>query len=104
MSPVVAAVCCFVVYLLGYHFYAKRIARNLFELTGANETPAHALADGQDYVPAKRYVLFGHHFGSTHQNTMNAGFADGGMRRISYDIDRQLFDSFADRRDGRLTE
>jgi len=64
MSPVVAAVCCFVVYLLGYRFYAKRIARNLFELTGDNETPAHAFEDGHDYVPAKRYVLFGHHFAS----------------------------------------
>jgi carbon starvation protein len=64
MSPVVAAACCFVVYLLGYHFYAKWIARNLFELTGANQTPAHAFEDGQDYVPSKRYVLFGHHFAS----------------------------------------
>ena len=64
MSPIVAAMCCFVVYLLGYHFYGKRIARNLFELTGATETPAHALNDGHDYVPAKRYVLFGHHFAS----------------------------------------
>ena len=64
MSPVVAAACCFGVYLLGYHFYAKRIAQNLFELTGARETPAHALEDGRDYVPCKRYVLFGHHFAS----------------------------------------
>jgi len=64
MSPVVAAVCCFGVYLLGYHFYAKRIARNLFDLTGANQTPAHALEDGHDYVPCKRHVLFGHHFAS----------------------------------------
>lgn len=64
MSPVVAAACCFGVYLLGYHFYAKRIARNLFDLTGAHPTPAHALEDGHDYVPCKRYVLFGHHFAS----------------------------------------
>ena len=64
MSPIVAAISCFVVYLLGYHFYAKRIAHNLFELTGANETPAHTLNDGHDYVPSKRYVLFGHHYAS----------------------------------------
>ena len=64
MSPVVAAACCFGVYLLGYHFYAKRLARNLFELTGSSETPAHSLEDGHDYVPCKRYVLFGHHFAS----------------------------------------
>ena len=64
MSPVLAAVCCFAIYLLGYHFYAKRIARNLFGLTGENKTPAHILNDGHDYVPCKRYVLFGHHFAS----------------------------------------
>ena len=44
--------------------YAKHIAQNLFELSGARETPAHALEDGRDYVPSKRYVLFGHHFAS----------------------------------------
>ena len=64
MSPIVAAIGCFVAYLLGYHFYAKRIARNLFELTGKSETPAHTLNDGHDYVPSKRYVLFGHHYAS----------------------------------------
>lgn len=64
MSPVAAAACCLVVYLLGYRFYAKHIAQNLFELDGTRETPAHALEDGHDYVPSKRYVLFGHHFAS----------------------------------------
>ena len=64
MSPVVAALCCFVAYYLGYRFYAQRMARNVFELTGDNPTPAHALEDGHDYVPCKRYVLFGHHYAS----------------------------------------
>ena len=64
MSPIVAAACCLGVYLLGYRLYAKHIAHNLFELDGTRETPAHALEDGQDYVPCKRYVLFGHHFAS----------------------------------------
>lgn len=62
MSPILAAIGCFLVYVLGYRFYAKRIARNLFELTGEAETPAHALEDGHDYVPCRRYVLFGHHY------------------------------------------
>ena len=64
MSPIVAAACCLGVYLFGYRLYAKHIAHNLFELDGTRETPAHALEDGQDYVPCKRYVLFGHHFAS----------------------------------------
>jgi len=44
--------------------------------------------------------LFGHHFGSAHHSAMNAGLADGSGRRIAYDIDRRVFDSLADRRDG----
>ena len=28
------------------------------------ETPAHTMEDGQDYVPAKAPVLMGHHFSS----------------------------------------
>ena len=64
MSPVLAALCSFVVYLLGYHLYAKHIAKNVFDLTGEIETPAHALEDGRDYVPCRRYVLFGHHYAS----------------------------------------
>jgi carbon starvation protein len=64
MSRVLAALCSFAAYLLGYHFYAKRIARNLFDLPGRAETPAHALQDGHDYVPCRRHVLFGHHYAS----------------------------------------
>ncbi|WP_373325164.1 carbon starvation CstA family protein [Halomicrobium urmianum] len=34
------------------------------ELDDANETPAHKYEDGQEYVPAKKPVLLGHHFSS----------------------------------------
>jgi carbon starvation protein len=64
MSPVLAAGLCFVAYLLGYHLYAKRIAKNVFDLDGSTRTPAHELRDDQDYVPCRRYVLFGHHYAS----------------------------------------
>ena len=64
MSPVLATLCSFVVYLLGYHLYAKHIANNVFDLTGKIQSPAHTLEDGHDYVPCRRYVLFGHHYAS----------------------------------------
>ncbi len=64
MSPVVAALLCFLLYLLGYHLYAKRLARRVFELDPDRATPAHQLTDGIDYVPANKYVLFGHHYAS----------------------------------------
>lgn len=64
MSPVVAALLCFVVYFLAYQFYAKRIAKNVFQLDDSAITPAHEFEDGHDYVPCKKYVLFGHHYAS----------------------------------------
>ena len=64
MTPAVATLCCFALYLLGYHLYALWIARTVFELDADAVTPAHELQDGYDYVPARKYVLFGHHYAS----------------------------------------
>ena len=50
-------------YFFGYRFYAKIIEKNLIE-PGENSTPANSMADGVDFVPAKKMVLFGHHFAS----------------------------------------
>ncbi|GJG85296.1 carbon starvation protein A [Gemmatimonadetes bacterium T265] len=56
---VTAAVCT---YLVAYRFYGRAIARGLFALDPDRPTPAHRLADGRDYVPTNRWVVFGHHF------------------------------------------
>lgn len=64
MNPTVATVLCFVVYLLGYHFYGRRIGRRVFKLDPDAVTPAYALQDGVDYVPSRKYILFGHHYAS----------------------------------------
>jgi len=41
---------------------AISFATKVFELNPRRLTPAHRLADGLDYVPTNKYVLFGHHF------------------------------------------
>ncbi len=64
MSPAVAALGCFVLYLLAYQFYAKHLAYKVFRLDPSRKTPAHVMPDGIDYVPANRFVLFGHHYAS----------------------------------------
>ena len=64
MTPITAALFCFALYLLGYRFYARHLGRRLFDLDPARQTPAHAMRDEVDYVPANRYVLFGHHYAS----------------------------------------
>ena len=64
MVAVLATLACFALYLIGYHVYARYLADKIFKLDPAAVTPAHELNDGIDYVPCKRYVLFGHHYAS----------------------------------------
>ena len=64
VSPVAAALLAFAAYWAAYRFYARHLSRRLFALDAARPTPAHRLRDDVDYVPANRYVLFGHQFAS----------------------------------------
>ncbi|MBP7604744.1 MAG: carbon starvation protein A [Spirochaetes bacterium] len=48
---------------LGYRFYAPYIEK-LFDVDGSHVTPAVEINDGVDYVPTRRFVIFGHHFAS----------------------------------------
>ena len=50
----------FTVAYLGYSRYLAQFV----ELDDAQETPAHKYEDGQEYVPAKKPVLLGHHYSS----------------------------------------
>ena len=47
--------------VLGYRFYGRWVAGQ-FRLDPTVTTPAHRLADGVDFVPAKPFYLFGQHF------------------------------------------
>jgi len=51
------------VYFLAYKFYGGFISR-VFKENDKNQTPAIAMKDGVDYVPAKLGVVFSHHFAS----------------------------------------
>jgi len=55
----VAALCT---YALGYRFYSAFLAARALVLDDKRLTPAHRLADGKDFVPTNRWVVFGHHF------------------------------------------
>ncbi|EMA35401.1 carbon starvation protein A [Halobiforma nitratireducens JCM 10879] len=48
---------------VGYVGYGRYLSR-FVELDDSRETPAHKYQDGQEYVPAKKPVLLGHHFSS----------------------------------------
>jgi hypothetical protein len=64
MSPVIAAICCFIAYFFVYRVYARFLGRRIFALDPLASTPAHDMNDGVDYVPTTRAVLFGHHYAS----------------------------------------
>jgi carbon starvation protein CstA len=56
---VTAALC---VYFIAYRFYSKYIAERVLRLDDSRPTPAVRHADGLDYVPTNKWVLYGHHF------------------------------------------
>jgi carbon starvation protein len=49
-------------YLIAYRFYSRFLAQRVFGLNDRRATPAERLANGRDFVPTSRWVLFGHHF------------------------------------------
>ena len=51
-------------YVFVYFVYAKILDKKIVEPDNSNQTPAHSLNDGVDYIPSPTPVLFGHHFSS----------------------------------------
>src|SRR5215208_5188292 len=49
-------------YLVAFRFYSRFLADRVFGLNDRRATPAERLANGRDFVPTSRWVLFGHHF------------------------------------------
>lgn len=49
-------------FFLAYKFYGGFISKKIFDLDDRHKTPAHKLRDNIDYVPARKSVLFSHHF------------------------------------------
>src|ERR687883_260428 len=47
---------------IGYRYYSAFLAAKVMALDDTRTTPAHRFADGQNYVPTNKWVLFGHHF------------------------------------------
>jgi len=56
---VIAAVCTFV---LAYRFHAAWLLADVLTLDEMRQTAATRHADGKDFVPSNRWVVFGHHF------------------------------------------
>jgi len=64
MTTTVIIIIAFIVYMGLYWVYGKKIERDVVRASDAVDAPSKRLYDGIDYVPANKYVLFGHHFAS----------------------------------------
>ena len=63
MNALILLLIAAVVLVCGYIFYGGWLAKQ-WGVDDSNITPAHTMEDGVDYVPAKPYVVIGHHFSS----------------------------------------
>ena len=64
MNGLVLLIVSVVTLLLGYVFYGRWLCKQWGVGENDEETPAHTMEDGIDYVPAKAPILMGHHFSS----------------------------------------
>lgn len=64
MDTLLLMVLCFAGYLIAYHTYGRYLARRIFRLRKDAPVPSKELNDGIDYVPAKKGIIFGHHYTS----------------------------------------
>ena len=64
VSPIAAAAVCLAAYVVAYRVYARFLAERVFAIDPARPTPAVTQSDDVDYVPANRFVLFGHQYAS----------------------------------------
>ena len=64
MNSLIVIIIALSLFYIGYRFYSRFIAKNIFDLNDTEITPAHINHDGIDYVPTKKHILFGHHFTS----------------------------------------
>ena len=51
-------------YLIAYHTYGRFLAKRIFRLDKNVSVPSVELRDGIDYVPARKGIIFGHHYTS----------------------------------------
>jgi len=64
MDTLLLMLICGCGYVIAYHTYGRFLARRIFKLDRNAHVPSVELKDGIDYVPARKGIIFGHHFTS----------------------------------------
>lgn len=64
METLLLMLICGTGYLVAYHTYGRFLAKKIFKLNKNASVPSVELRDGIDYVPARKGIIFGHHYTS----------------------------------------
>jgi carbon starvation protein len=64
VPAILVALAVAVCFVFGYRYYSTYLANRVYALDPAIVTPANQFADGVDFVPTNKHVVFGHHFTS----------------------------------------
>jgi carbon starvation protein len=64
VNAALLAVCTLAIFVLGYRFYGRFLARSVFQLAEDEPLPSVEFRDGVDFFPTRGGILWGHHFTS----------------------------------------
>lgn len=64
METLAIALGSLILYIIAYNTYGKWLGEKIFKLDKNASVPSIELEDGQDFVPTKKGIVFGHHFTS----------------------------------------
>ena len=64
MDAIILIIVTFTAYIVAYNTSGRFLARRIFNLKEKNLTPSNQFKDGKDFVPTKKWVIFGHHYTS----------------------------------------
>ncbi|MDB9741711.1 carbon starvation protein A [Akkermansiaceae bacterium] len=64
MQTLAIALGSLILYIIAYNTYGKWLGEKIFKLEKNVRVPSIELQDGQDFVPTKKGIVFGHHFTS----------------------------------------
>ena len=64
MDVIALIVISFVGYIVAYNTYGRFLARKIFKISDTESVPSKVSEDGQDFVPTKKIIIFGHHYAS----------------------------------------
>jgi carbon starvation protein len=64
MNSIIVLLLGFIVFFVGYRFYARYVDRNIIKSDPSRATPAKMYMDGVEFMPTSKNILFGYQFKS----------------------------------------